>query len=242
MTRGWGVLAVTFGVIGGVGCSSSLQHADASGAGGAGGSTGAAGASDASDGPCSGFQTFPATPAAADAGDAACTYQLPPPDACSSGFAVHLDDGQTVPQDAQNGWTYTDQTQAVIQIRGPACDSITSGAVHTVCIEHRCISDRNAKRDFAPVDRDAILQRLSQLPISTWRYKSDGQGARHIGPMAQDFKLSFDVGANDTTIFPLDESGVAFAAIQALNEKVEQLADENARLKKEIAALRARRR
>jgi hypothetical protein len=159
---------------------------------------------------------------------------------------MHIDvvaDGETViPHDTthQNGWDYVAPAQ--IQIWGPTCDAIIAGTVHTICIDFLYISDRNAKRDFAPVDRDAILDRLARLPISTWRYGADARGARHVGPMAQDFKLSFDVGANDTTIFPLDESGVAFAAIQALNEKVDRLAVENARLKKQIAALRARER
>jgi hypothetical protein len=59
--------------------------------------------------------------------------------------------------------------------------------------------------------------------------------------MAQDFKLSFDVGASDKTIYPLDESGVAFAAIQALDAKIKRLEEENARLRKQIDALGARR-
>jgi hypothetical protein len=58
--------------------------------------------------------------------------------------------------------------------------------------------------------------------------------------MAQDFKLMFDVGSTDKAIYPLDESGVAFAAIQALDEKVKRLEEENARLRRQIAALRRR--
>jgi hypothetical protein len=245
-TRGGGILAFTFGTIGTIGtiawigCSSSAQHPDASGSGGSGGSTGAGGGNDASDGPCSGFQTFQATPVAPDAGVGPCTFDIPPPDNCSGGPVVRLDNGQSVAPDPQNGWSYTDNTLRTIQIRGPNCDAIMAGTAHTVCIEYECTSDRNAKRDFGPVDGDAILERLLRLPISTWRYKADARGARHIGPMAQDFRLSFDVGANDTTIYPLDESGVAFAAIQALNAKLDRLAAENARLTKQIAALRAR--
>jgi hypothetical protein len=100
-------------------------------------------------------------------------------------------------------------------------------------------SDRNIKRDFEPVDRDAILDRLARLPISTWSYKTEASPARHIGPMAQDFMAAFGVGSSDTTILQVDADGVAFAAIQALHEEVARLAKQNAELEKELAALRA---
>jgi hypothetical protein len=155
---------------------------------------------------------------------------------------VRPNDAAVTPRDPthENGWDYTDEIMRTIQFFGAACDAITAGIVQTVCIEFQYISDRDAKRDIAPVDREQILERLARLPIATWSYKSDAQRTRHIGPMAQDFKLSFDVGSTDKAIFPLDESGVAFAAIQALDEKVRRLADENARLKKQIAELQAR--
>ena len=52
--------------------------------------------------------------------------------------------------------------------------------------------------------------------------------------MAQDFYATFKVGENDKTITTVDPDGVAFAAIQGLNEKV----DENmGNLKKENEAL-----
>jgi trimeric autotransporter adhesin len=95
------------------------------------------------------------------------------------------------------------------------------------------------KRDFAPVDRDAILERLAHLPLSTWSYKTETSAARHIGPMAQDFKAAFDVGSSDKTILQVDADGVTFAAIQALHEEVSRLAKQNAELAKELADLRA---
>ena len=39
--------------------------------------------------------------------------------------------------------------------------------------------------------------------------------------MAQDFHAAFGVGENDTTISTIDEGGVALAAIQGMNEKLE---------------------
>lgn len=100
------------------------------------------------------------------------------------------------------------------------------------------VSDRNAKRDFSPADPDAILEKLSKLPISTWTYKTDESRARHIGPMAQDFMAAFQVGTSDKTIFQIDGDGIAFAAIQSLNEQLKRLRLENADLRREVAKIR----
>jgi len=61
---------------------------------------------------------------------------------------------------------------------------------------------------------------VAQLPISEWSYKTD-VGTRHIGPMGQDFYSIFNIGTDEKHIAPVDEGGVALAAIQGLNEKVE---------------------
>jgi hypothetical protein len=42
--------------------------------------------------------------------------------------------------------------------------------------------------------------------------------------MAQDFYAAFDIGPDDKHIGPIDECGVALAAIQGLNHKLEQRA------------------
>jgi len=63
--------------------------------------------------------------------------------------------------------------------------------------------------------------------------------------MAQAFKASFGVGADDKHIFPLDEGGVSLAAIQALHQQLTMLArsqqslrDDNARMREELARVR----
>ncbi len=86
-------------------------------------------------------------------------------------------------------------------------------------------SDRNAKAGFAPVNPQAVLAKVAALPISEWNFKSDA-GTRHIGPMAQDFYSAFDVGTDDKHIATVDEEGVALAAIQWLNQKLETEAKE----------------
>ncbi len=90
-------------------------------------------------------------------------------------------------------------------------------------------SDRDAKEDFRPVNRATVLEKVLALPLQEWAYKADAEKSRHLGPMAQDFKAAFGLGADDKHIATVDADGVALAAIQGLNQKVER----------EIAALRA---
>jgi hypothetical protein len=92
------------------------------------------------------------------------------------------------------------------------------------------VSDSNAKENFQSVDGETILAQVTAMPMTTWNYKTQAKSIRHVGPMAQDFHAAFHVGENDTTISTVDEGGVALAAIQGLNQKLEA---ENAELKKQ---------
>lgn len=109
------------------------------------------------------------------------------------------------------------------------------------------LSDRNAKSNVNSVNPRDVLTRLSQVPVSTWNYTSDGAAVRHIGVMAQDFYTSFGVGETDTRIMQVDADGVAFAAIQGLYQLVQEkdaeiqnLKSQNAKSQREVAALEAR--
>jgi cell division protein YceG involved in septum cleavage len=97
-------------------------------------------------------------------------------------------------------------------------------------------SDRNKKENFSVVDDRDILQRVANLPISNWNFKT-GERTRHIGPMAQDFYAAFNVGTDDKHIATVDEGGVALAAIQGLNEKLKA---EDAQKDAQIKALEKR--
>ena len=99
-------------------------------------------------------------------------------------------------------------------------------------------SDRNAKENFAPVDNQAVLAQVAALPVTKWNYKTDQKGVQHIGPMAQDFQAAFGLdGPDDKHISVVDEGGVALAAIQGLNQKLqEQMREKDA----EIAQLQAK--
>jgi len=95
-------------------------------------------------------------------------------------------------------------------------------------------SDRNAKENFKTVSFREVLEKVAALPIAEWNYKGDA-GTRHVGPTAQDFHAAFSLGADDKHIATVDADGVALAAIQGLNQKVET---ENKALKQEIAELK----
>ena len=102
------------------------------------------------------------------------------------------------------------------------------------------ISDRNAKKDFAPINAVGILEKLAALPVTQWHYNWEtAETTPHIGPMAQDFKAAFYPGTDDKSITTLEADGVAFAAIQGLNQKLEAQRAENAELKQQLAELKA---
>ena len=107
------------------------------------------------------------------------------------------------------------------------------------------ISDRNLKTNFSSVNSLDILEKVMRLPISRWNYKSDRSSVRHVGPMAQDFRAAFKLNGNDDKhISTVDEGGVALAAIQGLNKKLEiqnkKLELQNAKLRASLANLEVR--
>lgn len=121
----------------------------------------------------------------------------------------------------------------------PLCASASPAALPGPPSLTVTISDRNAKKDFAPVDSVDVLEKLAALPITRWHYRWEEESATpHIGPMAQDFKAAFYPGRDDKSISTQEADGVALAAIQGLNRKLEQQRAENAELKQELAELK----
>ena len=106
-------------------------------------------------------------------------------------------------------WTLRWTATGNVQVRG----SLSQG------------SDRNIKENFEAVDAGQVLSKVLDLPIARWNYKDD-PAAPHIGPVSQDFRAAFGLGTDDKTIATVDADGVALAAIQGLNQKVEQEATE----------------
>ncbi|HAV60805.1 MAG TPA: hypothetical protein DCY13_00375, partial [Verrucomicrobiales bacterium] len=97
-------------------------------------------------------------------------------------------------------------------------------------------SDRAAKENFQPIDPEEVLNKVAALPLTMWNYKSDPD-TRHLGPVAQDFHAAFGVGPDDKHIATVDADGVALAAIQGLNRKLEQKETEIAELKARLERL-----
>jgi hypothetical protein len=99
-------------------------------------------------------------------------------------------------------------------------------------------SDRERKENFKPVDPQAVLEKVAALPLSEWNFK--GEGVRHLGPMAQDFHAAFGLGTDERHITTVDADGVALAAIQGLNAKIEGEKQQREKLEAENAELKAR--
>jgi Chaperone of endosialidase len=97
---------------------------------------------------------------------------------------------------------------------GAGCSLPAGGAASWVCS-----SDRNLKESIQSISPQNVLSKVLALPVTSWQFI--GTNRRHIGPMAQDFRLAFGLGADDKNITTSDVSGVALAAIQGLNEKLE---------------------
>ena len=81
-----------------------------------------------------------------------------------------------------------------------------------------------------------MLDKVVEMPISKWRFKSEDDDVKHIGPVAQDFMASFGYGSSDKHITSTDADGVALAAIQGLNEKLEDTQTELANVRAEKQA------
>jgi hypothetical protein len=99
------------------------------------------------------------------------------------------------------------------------------------------VSDRAAKERIEPVDGERVLARVAALPITTWSYRSEDDAVRHMGPMAQDFRAAFHLGASATRIDAVDADGVALAAIQGLVRRLERQKADLEALRRRVAEL-----
>jgi len=108
------------------------------------------------------------------------------------------------------------------------------------------------KENFAAVNGEDFLQKISRFNLTSWNYKTqDPKTFRHYGPMAQDFYAAFgkdEYGTigNDTTINSADFAGVSFIAIQALEKRtaeqqqyIQKLEKENSKQTEKLEAVQA---
>ena len=153
--------------------------------------------------------------------------------AYTAGTVADLSPGQAVT--SLNGLTDTVMLQA-----GNGIILGTNGNTLTIAAQPGVVSDQSLKTDFTAVKPEDILARLAALPIQGWRYNNEAPGIRHVGPMAQDFKAAFGLGHDEKFIEFVDEEGVALAAIQGLNQKLEATQAELKRRDAENAELKQR--
>jgi hypothetical protein len=102
------------------------------------------------------------------------------------------------------------------------------------------VSDKHKKENFKKVHASDILEKINNLEISSWNYKTQAASIRHIGPMAQDFYKLFQLGENETTISTIDIDGVSLLAIQELSKKsviLKERSDELDKLKAQVLKL-----
>jgi hypothetical protein len=100
-------------------------------------------------------------------------------------------------------------------------NSATSQHMNLFAKTFNVVSDRNEKANFASVDVDEILNRVVRMPITRWNYRHE-PAVEHLGPVAQDFRAAFGLGADEKHIATVDADGVALAAIQGLYAKLEK--------------------
>jgi hypothetical protein len=77
------------------------------------------------------------------------------------------------------------------------------------------------------------------VPGGAREHGDDPRRIPHAGPMAQDFMAGFGLGDNEKMIGFADAQGVAFAAIQGLNKKVDEQQREIAELRRMLFELRS---
>jgi hypothetical protein len=80
-------------------------------------------------------------------------------------------------------------------------------------------STRSAKTDFQEVNVGDVLESLTALPMTSWRYKAEAADQRHIGPIAEDFQEVFNMGDGEH-LSTIDVGGVAIAGIQGLHQEL----------------------
>ena len=89
------------------------------------------------------------------------------------------------------------------------------------------------KDRFATVAPMLVLDKINQLDISEWSYKSDPD-VRHIGPTAESFYEAFGLGTGGDNISTIDADGVSLIAIQALTDQIEEQQGDISQLVKEL--------
>lgn len=82
------------------------------------------------------------------------------------------------------------------------------------------MSSKDFKTDKKPVKDGAALEAVRKMPVEEWTYKPGmGDGARHIGPYAEDFAKATGHG-DGKTIDIISALGVTMKAVQDLDKRI----------------------
>jgi hypothetical protein len=104
------------------------------------------------------------------------------------------------------------------------------------CDDIRALKLSQTRQNIGLVDGRDILNRLTALPIKQWIPEGEGTNNTHVGPTPSDFVAAFDLGSNTPRMNLVDGEGITLAAIQAMNqmldEKDAEIQDLKARLQK----------
>ncbi|MEO2267248.1 tail fiber domain-containing protein [Pseudoalteromonas sp. YIC-656] len=96
-------------------------------------------------------------------------------------------------------------------------------------------SSRAIKENIANVDVSSVLDKLATLDVFTWNYIKDNDNISHLGPMAEDFHKAFGLNGDATDkISYTDITGVAIAAVKALQTKLEAKEQELSLIKERL--------
>jgi len=168
-------------------------------------------------------------------------------EATNNGAFVWSDSSGTLTKSFTNNQFMARASGGVVFLTGTAASpaSYATGSAGVALLPNATawttVSDRNAKKNFTPVNTEAVLDKLAAIPIQQWNYKWESdKDVPNIGPMAQDFKKAFYPGRDDRGITTLEFDGVELAAIQGLNQKLNEKDAEIQTLKQQNDSLAQR--
>jgi hypothetical protein len=97
-----------------------------------------------------------------------------------------------------------------------------NGAVFTTRA-FRQNADAASMENPTAIDAEDVLDKVRALPVQTYEYTGDDLDTRHMGPSGADFRAAFNLGTTDSDIAPGDLGAVSLVAIKALDERIDEL-------------------
>jgi hypothetical protein len=172
-------------------------------------------------------------PFATGAYSMACGYHAYATDTSSFalGYKAHSDHKGTFvysDQSSTNAFYSTAANQFMVRVRNGA--TFYSAADLSAGVElmpgggaWSSLSDSTKKKHIRPIIEADILNKLNELEVYEWNYKTQHDSIVHIGPMAQDFMKAFGYGESELMINTVDIDGVNMAVLKALSNKAKKL-------------------